>query len=1300
MKTSSALRVLAVAVVACCPPSVLALDPSLDASQYAHTAWNIQDSSLKAGVRSIAQTPDGYLWLGTEFGLLRFDGVRFVPWNPPPGQRLPSSNIRSLVAARDGTLWIGTLEGLASWKDGKLKTYAELAGQNVLTLLEDREGTVWAGTFQVPKGRLCAIQRGNVQCYGSDGNLGQWVWSLYEDGEGRIWAGAETGLWRWKPGPPQRYPMPHPIETSQALAEGDSRAGLLAVGEGLWQFMDEKTREYQIATPPGRLTPVNMFRDRDGGLWVGTLQRGMLHVHQGRTSVFAQSDGLSSDHILTMFEDREGNIWVGTTDGLDRFRETPVFSISVKQGLSNPSVESVLVARDNSVWLSTLDGLNHWNDGRVTIYWPGGRDAKDSARLRVTGQSGSAFYTSEKEGVTEIADPGLPDTAVGSLYEDDRGRIWVSTPKGIARFENGRFSVVKEVPGGWVNAITGDTKAGVWISYQDQGLVHWADGKLVEEVPWSRLGGNVVASSVMPDPVRGGLWLGFFQGGLVHFKDGQISASYGKKEGLGNGRVMGLQLDADGTLWAATEGGLSRIKDGRIVTLSSPNGLPCDTVHWSVEVDSSFWLYTACGLIGVARSELEKWASDPRRGIQFTVLGRSDGVRNRALLTGYTPRVSKSADGRLWFTNLESVSVMDPRHLALNKVAPPVHIEQVTADAKTYDPRAGLRLPARVRDLAIEYTALSFAAPETVRFRYKLEGQDPDWREVLNDRKVQYSNLAPRKYRFRVLASNNSGVWNEHGDTLEFSIAPAYWQTNWFRGLCAAIFLALVWAAYQLRVHRLQRESKQLRDAIDTIPGYVWSALPDGSVDFINRRWLEFSGVSLENALGQGWEAAVHPDDRAGFAGEWRKAVASGKAMESEARVRRADGQYRWLLVRNVPLRDQAGRIVKWYGTSADIDDRKRAEETLREQANLLDLTHDTIFVADMQGVIKYWNRGAEEQYGWTAEQAVGTLAHELLKTVFPTSREEVIAEVTRAGRWEGELLHTRKDGTPIVVACRLALQSDEQGAPLAILESNNDITDRKRAEEERERVRQLEADLAHINRVSMMGELAASIAHEVNQPLSGVVSNGSACLRWLTGNPPNVDEALENARRIVRDGKRAGEIITRIRVLTKKTATSRERLDLNETIRDVLALFGDEAKKKSVNIQTRFADDLSPVSGDRVQLQQVMLNLIMNGIEAMSSVADRVRELVITTRNMDPDQVQVTVEDSGIGIDAQTTDRIFDSFYTTKPSGMGMGLSISRSILQAHGGRIWATAKDGTGAIFHLTLPTYHKGESHAGVA
>ena len=268
-----------------------------------------------------------------------------------------------------------------------------------------------------------------------------------------------------------------------------------------------------------------------------------------------------------------------------------------------------------------------------------------------------------------------------------------------------------------------------------------------------------------------------------------------------------------------------------------------------------------------------------------------------------------------------------------------------------------------------------------------------------------------------------------------------------------------------------------------------------------------------------------------------------------------------------------------------------------------------------------------------------------------------------------------------------------------AIHRAMREAGERVELRQQRERLRQLEAELAHMDRVSIVGELAASIAHEVNQPLSGIVSSGSACLRWLAADPPNLEEARESVRRVVAAGRHAGEVIARIRALTTRSAAPAEKLDLNETIRQVLVLVRDEAKRNEVTIRTLFADGLSPVTGDRVQFQQVVLNLVINGIEAMTSVSDRARELVITTRNIDPDQVQVTVEDSGMGIDPNAIEKIFEPFYTTKSTGMGMGLSITRSILQRHGGRLWVTAQRGRGASFYFTVPKCDEREANAGV-
>ncbi len=400
------LSILLAGVLLAWGPGAHALDLALDVSQYAHTAWKIRDGFFKGSIHAIAQTSDGYLWLGTEFGLLRFDGVQAVPWQPPVDQHLPSNYIMSLLAARDGTLWIGTPKGLASWKDGKLTHYGETAGQNVETLLEDRGGTVWVGTYADPSGRLCAIRNDGTQCYGEDGTLGYGVFSLYEDSRGNLWAGATTGLWRWKPGPRRLYAGPNRPTDIIGLTEGDNGVVLINMKGGLRQLVNGKVEPYPLLAGRKIGAPGRLLRDHNGGLWVATQGESLLHVHQGRTDVFAQSDGLSSNLILSLFEDREGNIWVATLDGLDRFRDFAVPTVSVKQGLSNANVRSVLRAWDNRVWLGTLDGLNRWSDGQITIY-----------RKR----------------------NGLADDLIESLFQDDHGRIWVSTRGGVAYFENGRF---------------------------------------------------------------------------------------------------------------------------------------------------------------------------------------------------------------------------------------------------------------------------------------------------------------------------------------------------------------------------------------------------------------------------------------------------------------------------------------------------------------------------------------------------------------------------------------------------------------------------------------------------------------------------------------------------------------------------------------------------------------------------------------------------------------------------------------------------------------------------------------------
>jgi PAS domain S-box-containing protein len=475
---------------------------------------------------------------------------------------------------------------------------------------------------------------------------------------------------------------------------------------------------------------------------------------------------------------------------------------------------------------------------------------------------------------------------------------------------------------------------------------------------------------------------------------------------------------------------------------------------------------------------------------------------------------------------------------------------------------------------------------------------------------------------------------------------------------------------------------------IDAIPGFVWSASADGRAEFCNQKWLDYSGMSLDQVRGEEFPGFIHHEDKSDLVKKWQASSKEGKSFEAEARMRRADGSYRWFLIRAMPLREAAGGITRWYGTNVDIEDlkraqeeiteRKRAEELLRESEARFQVMADTapvmIWLTGTDGLCNYFNKPWLEFTGRSMEQEVGTgwvqgVHPDDVQGCFDGFLPAFHAQKSfriqyRLRRADGEYRWLIESGIPRYAG----------GEFVGYIGSNIDITDLKRAEEEREKLREVQSELAHINRVTTMGEFAGSIAHEIKQPISAAHTNAETCLRWLGRDRPDIEEARLAVSRIIHDVTRASEIISRIRALFKKGEPEREWVDVNEVILEMISLMRSETGRREISIHTQLSAALPNVRADRVQLQQVFMNLMLNGIDESQQNHDG--------------HVLISISDTGIGLPPERADKVFEAFFTTKLRGTGMGLSISRSIIESHGGRLWATGNSDRGATFQFTLP------------
>src|SRR5215470_16143164 len=773
-----------VALLTLCSVPVCTLAQEQRVSQYLHRAWLARDGFFNCLPLAITQTTDGYIWVGTNSGLFRFDGSRFESWSSPDGKKLPSNEILGLLAASDGSLWIGMQGGLAHLVNRRLFLYSDFH-DDVGSLLEDRSGNIWftrseaGGALRTP---ICQALSTKIHCLDqSDGVTTKFCCSLRmgQDTQGYLWAVTEGPLFRWKPGHsetyfPKEWTRAKGIESAMCVVGMPDGSILVCVGRsgpmgGLQTLSMGRWKPVKVPGFDGsRVQATSAFRDNEGGIWLGTIREGIYHIHGNTYEKFGSEDGLSGDSVYGFYQDRENGLWVATSGGMDYFHPGKITTFSKREGLASDLVDAVTAGPDNAVWVNS-GGLEVLKNGHVNKIRP---------------------------------DSGVPGFT--AIFEDSFGRLWCGFNNDLYRYDRGTFQRVHRKSGTsthFIVGITEDSIHDIWaeVSGGSHELIRIHDLQVVEEYPEA----VIPSARALAAGLNGVLWLGLRNGDLARFRDGH--AEVFPSPGGPKSYVYQVVVNSDSTVFATTSAGLVAWKNGISRLLSSKNGLPCDEVIGAaLDNQGSLWLHMGCGLTRIRKEEMDHWWRGDSVVVAPKVLDASDGVPSGPP-TNFNP-MARTPDGRLWISSRYTLQMVDPGHLPHNDVVPPVQIEKFVADRKPYEPTDRLAFGPLTRDLEIDYAALSFVNPQKVQFRYKLEGRDKEWQDAGTRRQAFYTDLPPGPYRFRVIACNNDGIWNEAGASLSFSIVPAWFQTNWFRIACMGAFLTLTWGFYQLRLQRLRRQ--------------------------------------------------------------------------------------------------------------------------------------------------------------------------------------------------------------------------------------------------------------------------------------------------------------------------------------------------------------------------------------------------------------------------------------------------------------------------------------------------------------
>jgi PAS domain S-box-containing protein len=1100
-----------------CPPA-LALDRHKAITQYGHDMWQSENGLPQNTVRDITQSDEGYIWFGTDEGLVRFDGVQFKVFDKANTREIPNNRISAVIRSGAGGLWVGGYGGLTRFKDGRFTLYTTREGLSndvVTALYEDSDGTLWIGT----DGGLNKFKDGQFTSYTTkDGLSGNLITSIYGDHTGSLWIGSASGCSRFQDGRFRTYTTKDGLpdnNVSSVYADREGNVWVCTIS-GLCLFKAERFITYTTREGLSSNSIRTIKQDKDGHVWIGTRGGGLNRLKypgagyefaspgcadprcKAQFSAYTRKDGLSSDDVQSIYEDREGSLWVGTPDGgLHRFKDEKFTVYTQQDGLFGNVVHSIYEHPDGSLWVGGAGGISRFKDAEITTY-------------------------TVKE--------GLPNEKVMPIFASRDGTVWIGTEGGgLIRFRNGKFTTYTTRDGlanDQIRSIYEDREGNIWIG-TNGGLSRLRNSKFTTYTTRDGLTSDIVYNILQTRD--GALWLGT-RSGINILKDGQFSA-YTTREGLSYNIVYALYEDGDGVMWIGTRGGgLNRLKDGQFTAYSTKVGAFDDVVFQILEDDNrNLWMSSNKGIYRLDKRELDDFADGKINSITSVSYGTADGMKSNECNGATQYAGYKTRDGRLWFPTIKGLVVIEPDEIKLNTITPPVVIEQVLIDkfsVNIYQPPV---LAAGSKSFEFHYTGLSLLAPNKVMFKYRLEGFDKDWVDAGTRRIAYYTNIPPGDYSFRVMVCNNDGVWNETGTVFRFHLKPHYYQTYWFYGICTFAVGLLIFAIFRLRIQQMKAKERELgllvgmrtselqeqrgflRKVIDLNPSFIFAKDRQGHFTLANQALAEAYGTTVDNLIGktcadfnlQNQEVLRFRDD------DLQVMNSKIEKLIPEQEFTDNKGVLHWMQVMKIPLFSTGEEAHQLLAVATDITLQKQAAIELQKAKEVAESA-----------------RAAAEAATRYKSEFLANMSHEIR-----TPMNGVIGMT-------GLLLDTPLNDDQREFAETIRDSGD------ALLTIINDILDFSKIEAGKLQFESLDFDLT--NAVEGTVELLAERAHEKRIEFASLVYQDVP--RQLRGDPGRLRQVLTNLIGNAIKFTERGEVIVRVTRESETDETALIRFTVSDT--------------------------------------------------------------------------------------------------------------------------------------------------------